>query len=37
VNPAFDVTPATLITGIITNKGIVDASEKSLSRILTAR
>lgn len=35
INPAFDVTPAKLITGVITDKGIADANEKSLSRILT--
>ncbi|MDH5654560.1 MAG: S-methyl-5-thioribose-1-phosphate isomerase [Spirochaetia bacterium] len=30
-NPAFDVTPARLITGIITEEGVVDADEKSIS------
>jgi methylthioribose-1-phosphate isomerase len=29
-NPAFDVTPAELVTGIITEKGYVQASEKDL-------
>lgn len=29
-NPAFDVTPAELVTGIITEKGIARASEKEL-------
>ena len=28
--PAFDVTPAALVTGIITEKGIARASEKEL-------
>lgn len=36
VNPAFDVTPAKLITGIITNKGIVDANESALSNLLVS-
>ena len=29
-NPAFDVTPASLVTGIITEKGVVRATEKEL-------
>jgi len=29
-NPAFDVTPASFVTGIITEKGVVRASEKEL-------
>ena len=29
-NPAFDITPAALVTGIITEKGIARASEKDL-------
>ena len=29
-NPAFDVTPASLITGFITEKGLVRATEKDL-------
>jgi S-methyl-5-thioribose-1-phosphate isomerase len=32
-NPAFDVTPARYITGIITEKGIVKASEEGLRQI----
>ncbi len=32
-NPAFDVTPAKYITGIITEKGIVKASEKTIQKI----
>jgi len=30
LNPAFDVTPAKYITGIITEKGIINANEKSI-------
>lgn len=30
-NPAFDVTPARLVTGLITERGICDASEAGLS------
>ena len=30
-NPAFDVTPARLVTGLITERGICDASEPALS------
>jgi methylthioribose-1-phosphate isomerase len=30
VNPAFDVTPHDLVTGIITEKGIARASEREL-------
>jgi methylthioribose-1-phosphate isomerase len=29
-NPAFDVTPASFVTGIITEKGVIRASEKEL-------
>ncbi|MEO0975474.1 MAG: S-methyl-5-thioribose-1-phosphate isomerase, partial [Pseudomonadota bacterium] len=29
-NPAFDVTPARLVTGLITERGLTDASEESL-------
>jgi methylthioribose-1-phosphate isomerase len=32
-NPAFDVTPAELVTALITEKGILRASEKDLLRI----
>lgn len=32
-NPAFDVTPARLITGLITERGIADPSEASLRRM----
>ena len=30
-NPAFDVTPARLVTGLITERGVVEASEGALS------
>ena len=29
-NPAFDVTPASLVTGLITERGVCDASEEGL-------
>ena len=32
-NPAFDVTPARLVTGLITERGICDASEEGLLRL----
>ncbi len=32
-NPAFDVTPAELISGIITEKGIITAGEKDIHRL----
>jgi S-methyl-5-thioribose-1-phosphate isomerase len=32
-NPAFDVTPAELITGIITEKGIIKANVESIKRV----
>jgi S-methyl-5-thioribose-1-phosphate isomerase len=32
-NPAFDVTPAELITGIITEKGIIEANKSSIQNI----
>jgi methylthioribose-1-phosphate isomerase len=34
LNPAFDVTPASLITGIITEKGIIKADSASIGRFL---
>jgi S-methyl-5-thioribose-1-phosphate isomerase len=34
LNLAFDVTPAKLVTGLITEKGICEASEKGLKRII---
>ncbi len=33
VNPAFDVTPARLVTGLITERGIVEANEAALASI----
>ncbi len=33
VNPAFDVTPARLVTGLITERGIVKASESALREL----
>ena len=33
LNPAFDVTPAELITGIITEKGITSADRKSIEKL----
>ncbi|MFA5781991.1 MAG: S-methyl-5-thioribose-1-phosphate isomerase [Bacteroidales bacterium] len=35
INPAFDVTPAEFITGIITEKGIISASEKDITSLIT--
>lgn len=32
-NPAFDVTPARLITGLITERGVAEASEKGLAKL----
>ena len=32
-NPAFDVTPARLVTGLITERGVTDASEAGLRRL----
>lgn len=32
-NPAFDVTPAELVAGIITEKGIIPASAKGIARV----
>ena len=36
-NPAFDVTPARLVTGLITERGICDASEAGLSALFPER
>ena len=33
INPAFDVTPASYITGIITEKGIIKADEESIRKL----
>lgn len=35
INPAFDVTPASLITGIITEKGIVKPTVEEILKIVT--
>ncbi len=35
-NPAFDVTPARLVTGLITERGITEASEAGLGRLFPA-
>jgi methylthioribose-1-phosphate isomerase len=32
-NPAFDVTPARLVTGLVTERGVVEASEPALRRM----
>jgi methylthioribose-1-phosphate isomerase len=32
-NPAFDVTPARLVTGLITERGVAEASEAGLKRL----
>ncbi|HND62097.1 MAG TPA: S-methyl-5-thioribose-1-phosphate isomerase [Opitutaceae bacterium] len=35
-NPAFDVTPARLVTGLITERGVAEASETGLRRLFPA-
>jgi S-methyl-5-thioribose-1-phosphate isomerase len=35
INPAFDVTPARYITGIITEKGIIKASRNSIKKLFS--
>jgi len=32
-NPAFDVTPSSLVTGLITERGVCDASQKGLAEL----
>ena len=32
-NPGFDVTPARLVSALITERGVIDASEQALSRL----
>ena len=32
-NPAFDVTPARLVTGLITERGVCDASAEGLAEL----
>jgi len=34
INPAFDVTPAKLITGILTEKGLIEANRKAITSLL---
>jgi len=34
VNPAFDVTPAALITGLITEKGVIERPDAAKIRAL---
>jgi methylthioribose-1-phosphate isomerase len=36
-NPAFDVTPARLITGIVTERGVADASLEGLAELFPER
>ncbi|HNY01885.1 MAG TPA: S-methyl-5-thioribose-1-phosphate isomerase [Bacteroidales bacterium] len=36
-NPAFDVTPAELITGLITEKGIIRPSEEEIAKLLNRK
>ena len=36
-NPAFDVTPARLITGLITEHGVVAAEAAALRRLMEGR
>ncbi len=36
-NPAFDVTPARLVTGLITERGMCDASKAGLSKLFPER
>jgi methylthioribose-1-phosphate isomerase len=35
LNPAFDVTPAKFITGIITEKGLIRPNEETIRNLLT--
>jgi len=37
VNPAFDVTPARLVTGLVTERGVVDASTAALAAAFPER
>jgi methylthioribose-1-phosphate isomerase len=36
-NPGFDVTPARLVTGLVTERGIADASREGLSKLFPER
>ena len=33
-NPAFDITPAALVTGLVTEQGVVGANEEEIARLL---
>ena len=33
LNPAFDVTPARLITGLITERGVCNADQESINKL----
>ena len=35
-NPAFDVTPAKYITGIITEKGIIKADKEEIAKVVSS-
>ncbi|HRH88886.1 MAG TPA: hypothetical protein PLO41_18710 [Rubrivivax sp.] len=35
-NPAFDVTPAALVSALITERGVVAAQQESLARLASA-
>jgi methylthioribose-1-phosphate isomerase len=37
VNPAFDVTPARLVTGLVTERGVVDATASALAAAFPGR
>ena len=37
LNPAFDVTPARLVTGLITERGVIAADEAALARAFPER
>jgi S-methyl-5-thioribose-1-phosphate isomerase len=37
MNPSFDVTPAKYITGIITEKGIINPDRESIQKLLTSQ
>ena len=36
-NPAFDVTPARLVTGLVTERGIIAPSREALARAFAER
>ncbi len=36
-NPAFDITPARLVTGLLTDRGLTEASEAGLARLFPER